>query len=81
VTSRYIVRENEDPCRFAELKAAVEAAGGAVGPHGIHVEEWWTTDGLHADGSPVFVYHYAIQADPRDAATTITVHSPEGSSA
>lgn len=79
MTTRYIVREDEQPERFAELKAIVERAGGAVGPHGIHVEEWWTTDGLDEEGKPIFVYHYGIQAHPRDATITLTTTSPEGS--
>lgn len=78
MTKRYIVREGENPERHAELKAMVERAGGAVGQHGIHVEEWWTTDGLRADGKPIFVCHYAIQAHPRDATITTTITRPEG---
>lgn len=76
MTTRYIVREDENPIRYAELKAVVERAGGAVGPHGIHVEEWWTTDGLNDDGTPIFVYHYAIRADPRGAIVNLTACKP-----
>jgi hypothetical protein len=78
MTKRYLVYEDEDPIRFTELKAVVERGGGRVGD-AIHVEEWWTTDGLDADGKPIFIYHYAIQADPRDATITLTTTSPEGS--
>ena len=72
MTSRYFVRKQENPTRFAELKTAIEKAGGVVSGDAIHVEEWWTIEG-HEDGKPLYVFHYGVRSDPPPTMVTLTI--------
>lgn len=79
MTSRYLVREQENPTRFAELKAAIERAGGAVASDVIHVEEWWTVDDdLDEHGQPVFTYHYGLRGVPIGTLVNLTITKKDG---